>query len=60
MIVDMITDVPTRLIVAYALIALMVLAVAGVVWWQVRHSPRRVEEREQARRRAARQQLDQL
>lgn len=49
----MIADLPTRLIVAYALIALLVVAGAAVVWWNVYHSRQRVEERERARRRAA-------
>jgi hypothetical protein len=43
----------TRLVVAYALIALLVLAAAGIAWWNVHHSRPRTEARQRARRRAA-------
>lgn len=46
-------DTPTRLLVAYGLIAVMVLAAATIVWWKARQSPRRIEARKRARRRAA-------
>jgi uncharacterized iron-regulated membrane protein len=46
-------DTPTRLMVAYLLILFMALAAAGMTWWKVRQSPRRVEARKRARRRAA-------
>lgn len=39
----------TRLVIAYSLIALLVLAGAAVVWWNVYHSTRRTEARRQAR-----------
>lgn len=44
-------DMPTRLVIAYGLIALMVLAAAGLVWWRSRNTQRRRDER--ARRRLA-------
>ncbi len=49
---------PTRLIIAYALIALLVLTAAGIAWWKVHHSRERVEERAGVRRRAANSALD--
>lgn len=49
---------PTRLIVAYALIALLLVVAAGIAWWKVHHSRERVEERAKARRRAAHSALD--
>ena len=42
---------PTRLIIAYFLILLLVAEAAGIVWWRIYHSPKRSYEREQARRR---------
>lgn len=39
----------TRLIVAYSLIALLVLAGAAAVWWNVYHSKGRTEARRSAR-----------
>jgi hypothetical protein len=41
---------PTRLIIAYFLILLLVAQAAGIVWWRIYHSPKRSYEREQARR----------
>jgi hypothetical protein len=46
---------PTRLIVAYALIALLVLTTAGIAWWHSYHSRPRTEARQRARRRALQQ-----
>ena len=42
---------PTRLIIAYFLILLLVAQAAGIVWWGIYHSPKRSVAREQARRR---------
>lgn len=42
-------DLSTRLIIAYGLIALMVMAAAAVVMWLRYHSPRRRYLRDQAR-----------
>ena len=40
---------PTRLIIAYSLLALLILAAAAAIW-RIRHqSPKRVEERRRAR-----------
>lgn len=44
---------PTRLIIAYFLILLLVAQGAGIVWWRIYHSPKRSHAREQARRRRA-------
>jgi hypothetical protein len=41
--------VPTRLIVAYSLIFLLVIAIAAVVGWKVFHSWRRTDARSRAR-----------
>lgn len=46
-------DLPTRLIVAYSLIALLALAATAIAWWNIYHSQPRTEERERIRRRAA-------
>ena len=45
-----------RHLIAYALLALLALAVAAVVWWNVRHSHRRTYARDQARRRKSERQ----
>lgn len=50
----MMDDVPTRLIVAYALIALLIVAATGIAWWSVHFSNERIDARKEARRRAAR------
>jgi hypothetical protein len=42
---------PTRLIIAYFLILLLVAQGAGIVWWRIYHSPKRSYAREQSRRR---------
>lgn len=47
-------DLPARLIVAYSLIALLIAAASGIVWWSLYHSHSRTAARERARRRAAR------
>ena len=36
---------PTRLVIAYSLIALMVAATAAVIWWKAYHSHHRTYER---------------
>lgn len=38
-------DLPARLVVAYGLIALMVLAVAALVWWGAHNTQHRRSER---------------
>jgi hypothetical protein len=42
---------PTRLLIAYFLILLLVAEGAGIVCWRIYHSPKRSYAREQARRR---------
>jgi len=49
----MMADVPMRLVVAYGLIALLILVGAATVWWLIHQSHARVEARRQARRRDA-------
>ena len=46
----------TRLIIAYTLIAVMVLAAAAIAWWSAYHSRERTEARRLVRR-AKREQL---
>lgn len=41
---------PPRLIVAYSLIFLLVIAITAIVGWKVFHSPRRTDTRRLARR----------
>jgi hypothetical protein len=45
----MILDLPLRLVVAYGLIALILLTVAGGVVWMVRNTPQRRNARDNAR-----------
>jgi hypothetical protein len=49
-----------RLMIAYGLIALMIVALAAIVWWNLYHSYPRKEARERARRRAAERLRDKL
>ena len=44
---------PTRLIVAYALIVLLAAGAVAIVWWRVHHSSRRTEARRGIQRRRA-------
>lgn len=39
----------TRLIIAYSLIALMVIVAAAMIWWKAYHSTRRVDARRRAK-----------
>ena len=38
-------DIPMRLVVAYGLIALMVMAAVGLAWWRAQNKQRRRDER---------------
>ena len=42
-------DMPMRLVIAYALIALMLLAAAGFAWWRTRNTQQRRDERARSR-----------
>ena len=42
-------DIPMRLVIAYGLIALMVLAAVGLAWWRAHNSQRRRDERARSR-----------
>ena len=42
-------DLPMRLVIAYGLIALMALAGAAFVWWRVRNTQARRDERRRGR-----------
>jgi hypothetical protein len=62
----MMFDVPVRLVIAYGLIALMVLAAVVLVWWGLQNTDRERRRRERAkdleryRRRDASAESDQL
>jgi len=43
----------SRLVIAWALAAIWIAAAAGIMWWRSRHSRRRIDARESARRRQA-------
>jgi hypothetical protein len=45
----MMFDLPTRLVVAYGLIALLVLAAVAMVWWLRHNSPHHRDQRQKAR-----------
>ena len=45
----MMADTPTRLLVAYTLIAVMALAVAALVWWRARNTQNRQNARAASR-----------
>jgi hypothetical protein len=42
-------DLPLRLVIAYGLIGLMVLAAAAALWWRARNSYARRDERARVR-----------
>jgi hypothetical protein len=42
-----------RLVIAYVLLAILGAEFVGVLWWQLYHSRRRTDAREQVRRRKA-------
>ena len=44
---------PTRLIIAYALIFILVAGVAAFTWWNMHHSQRRTYERNRTRQERA-------
>lgn len=54
----MITDTYTRLVVAYGLIALMILGAAALVWWRARNTYERRAERARTRDADRRRQRD--
>jgi hypothetical protein len=45
-------EMPTRLVIAYGLIAVMLLAAAGFAWWRARNTHERRDARARARQAA--------